>query len=69
MEDVIIRCINLPIGVNGFVRKDSDDNYNVYINAKLPMSVQQSVLRHEIEHIERGDYWNDIEITDVESAV
>jgi hypothetical protein len=52
MGEIIIRYINLPCSVRGFVKEDCDGNYNIYINTNLSYKMQCDVLSHELSHIE-----------------
>lgn len=56
MEKIIVRHIDLPYGENGFVREDVDGNYNIYINARLSIDMQRKTIRHELNHVKRGDF-------------
>jgi hypothetical protein len=66
MEKMIIRLMDLPCGVKGYVREDSDGNYNVYLNAKFDGATRAKVLLHEIEHILRDDFRNELNISEIE---
>ena len=66
MDAVIIRVIDLPYGVNGMTVKDSNDDYNVYLNARLSGDAQALAFRHEIEHIKRGDFWSEGSVAEKE---
>ena len=56
MDEICVRVINLPASIKGVTVRDADGNYNVYINAQLSPDRQSSTLRHEMTHIERGDF-------------
>ena len=66
MGEVIIRYIDLPCSAKGLVREDADGDYNIYINARLPVDVQENTLRHELNHIEKNDFNPDKRIEDIE---
>ena len=52
MNDVIIRLADgLDPRVKGFVKEDSNGDYNVYINSCLCLEEQRTTARHELEHI------------------
>ena len=59
MNTVIIRIIDLPYGVDGMTVKDSNDDYNVYLNARLSESKRVIAFRHEVEHIRNGDFYSE----------
>lgn len=67
MEQAIVRLIDMPCSVRGFVRRDSDGDYNIYINNRYPVDIQRRTVRHEQEHILRGDFDNAASIAEVES--
>ncbi len=59
---MIIRKIDLPIGVDGITVLDENGDYNVYLNDKLSYDAQAEAFRHEVEHIKQGHFyrWEDI---------
>ena len=56
MENIIIRKIKLPYDVKGFTVLDNDNDYNVYLNALYNFEMNQTALKHEIEHIQDEDF-------------
>ena len=66
MNDVVVRCVDLPTSIKGLVKRDREGDYNVYVNARLPIEVQRGILHHELEHIENGDIESDWGIRRVE---
>lgn len=56
MNDIFIRLVNLPSTVKGITVTDGNDDYNIYINAKLSPDEQEKVLEHEKRHIENNDF-------------
>lgn len=54
MAYVFLRSVQAPLTVRGFVRKDVDGNYNVFINDKLDNESAKKTLQHELQHIKRG---------------
>ena len=68
METIIIRCVDLPYDVRGFVREDCDGDYNVYVNAKYSIDIQRSAFKHELMHIINSDFCNNDAIETVEQA-
>lgn len=63
---MIVRYVDLPYCIRGFVRLDPDGDYNVYLNSRYCYEILKDVLKHELEHIRRGDFYNNLEIYDVE---
>ena len=66
MGDVFVRVQDLPIGINGMTILDSEGDYNVYINARLSHDGQVKAYDHEMTHIQRDDFYNDLPIWQVE---
>ena len=64
MNDIFIRLVNLPSTVKGITVIDGNDDYNIYINAKLSPGQQEKVLEPEKRHIENNDIssYEDIEV-------
>lgn len=58
MDAVIIRLIDLPLTVRGFTVKDENDDYNIYINARLSADIRGDAFRHEIDHIRAGHFYD-----------
>ena len=57
MNDVFVRYRDdLPCTVHGMVIMDDSSDYNVYINSRLSCDEQKKALKHEMTHIENGDY-------------
>lgn len=42
------------INVRGFVKMDSDGNYNIYIHRDLSDEAKKKTLEHELNHIKYG---------------
>lgn len=53
--NVIVRFIDLPYAVRGFVKESSDGIYNVYLNSRYCYSQNIKTLIHELKHIRNGD--------------
>ena len=69
MDEVIIRLIDLPVTVKGFTVKDENDDYNVYINARLSADTRVSAWKHEIEHIRRDHFYSQAPVQTKEKEV
>ncbi len=54
---MIIRKINLPVGVDGITVLDENGDYNVYLNDRLSFDAQAEAFRHEVEHIKQGHFY------------
>jgi hypothetical protein len=67
MREIIIRYTDMPCGLRGFVREDSEGDYNIYINARLSYDVQHDTVEHELRHIMNHDLDNELEICEIEN--
>ena len=63
-----IRLMDLPHTVKGFVALDEDGFANIYINSRLSREEQRKAARHEINHLQNNDFYNDADIASVELA-
>ena len=67
-SDYFVRTVPFPTSrVGAFVLLNDDATYSIYLNALVDEYRRRKALRHELEHIERGDFWNDLPIEDIES--
>ncbi|HML35936.1 MAG TPA: hypothetical protein PKA19_00720 [Bacillota bacterium] len=57
MDSMIIRKIDLPVGVDGITVLDENGDYNVYLNDWLSCDAQALAFCHEIEHIRQGHFY------------
>lgn len=64
--DYFIRLVDLPPGIGGVVTPNDDTTFSIYINSRLPFDQQQKALKHEIDHIEYDDFYNDRPIEECE---
>ena len=69
MDAVIIRMIDLPVTVKGLTVKDSEGDYNIYLNSRLSADVQALAFRHEVEHIRNGDFYSDESVREMEHRI
>ena len=69
IEGADYRVIFLPFpgDVLGSVRIDAEGFATVYINEALAPRARQEVLEHELRHIRRNDFYNDMSIYAVEA--
>ena len=59
-DDVYVRYDDLLVRVGAFTIKSPDGlSYTVLLNPKHSYSAQQMHLKHELEHIEAGDFDRD----------
>lgn len=52
---MIIRLMNLPTSVRGFVYHDDDGELYIVLNSRLSHEQNISTYVHELKHISRGD--------------
>lgn len=64
--DYFIYILQLPDGVPGAIRLNSDDTYSVYLNPYYDFEHQLDTYEHELWHIIRNDLYGDKSIEDVE---
>lgn len=69
MDAVIVRIIDMPVGVKGITVKDAEGDYNIYLNARYSPDAQAVAFRHEVEHIKRGDFYRSGSVADKESTM
>ena len=63
-----VRVIDMEPSIRGAVVLDSEGYPNIYINARLSREAQQEALRHELEHLEKDDHYNDKTIREIERS-
>lgn len=66
MDEVIVRLQDMPIRMKGVTLLDESGDYNVYINSRLSADSQREVLDHEMLHIQRDDFYNELTIQEAE---
>lgn len=69
MDAVIIRVIDLPIGVKGMTVKDGEGDYNIYLNARYSPEEQAVAFRHEVDHIRNGDFYSEEDVAEKERRI
>lgn len=58
IDNIIIRLIDLPCTVKGVTIPHPDGTYNIYINDRYSIELQNEILKHELRHIENFDFDN-----------
>jgi len=69
VDEVTIRLVGLPAGVNGLAVKDENGDYNIYINACISSEEQRRALRHELAHVSGGHFDSSEHAAELERAV
>lgn len=68
MNKVIVRLMQLPYHINAFTVMDENDDYNIYINARLTCECRSKAYMHELRHIKRNDFHNFLPIKEAENS-
>lgn len=55
-----VRLLDLPNRIKGFARDNLDGSYTIILNSRLNLETQRKTFRHELEHIERDDFYSDL---------
>lgn len=67
-DDTTVRIVKLPPRIHAMVVRH--DCYNtILISEDLSADGMARALRHEISHLERGDFDSDLTVDEIESAV
>lgn len=66
-RDFHVYYMKLPISIRGVVTPNEDDTYSIFLNSLYPHSVHEKTFEHEVEHIEREDFYNGLPIELVEN--
>lgn len=69
--DYFVRVVDFPAGAgsNGMLLLNDDNTYSVYINARASREAQKKAMRHEFDHMARGDLFGDKDIAECEDAI
>lgn len=69
MNDIIARLIGLPTAIKAVTVPDENGDYNIYINQDLCYCQQQLAIKHELEHINNGDFDSFLDVSVLEKRV
>lgn len=69
MDAIIIRTIDMPLGIKGMTVKDENDDYNVYLNARYSRDVRAKAYRHELDHIIKNHFYDGRSVKEKEKDV
>ena len=62
-----IYYIQFPSGdIKGVTMIDSDGFASIYINIDLSPAEKRKTIRHELRHVERDDFYNELPISFIE---
>ncbi len=59
-EKYFVHFIPLPPHIEGVTMPNDDDTFEIYINANLCPSRQEKALNHELNHIKKDHFYDDI---------
>lgn len=67
--DYFVRVENVPFPatIGGLVTPNDDGTHTIIINARRSIEAQRESFRHELRHIARDDFHNDLSIEEVEA--
>lgn len=63
---IIIRMIKLTGDIRALTCRDSDGNYNIYLNDALDPEGKVSAYQHELKHIENNDFDSYLTVGEIE---
>ncbi len=62
MGEFCVRRVRLPRAVRAVTLPNEDATYDIYINQDIPDEWQQQALVHELEHIRRNHFYDDLPV-------
>lgn len=66
--NAFVRCVPLPRCAEAVTIPNDDGTFDIYINNCLSACKQTAALKHELSHIKRDHFYNDVkEIETVEA--
>lgn len=66
-RDYRVYKVNLPGDIHGAIRLDENGFASIYINDSLSPAASQRTLTHELRHLRRGDFTNELSIWECEA--
>lgn len=69
-DEYCCRLIRFPGSIHAAVMltQDGSDFPNIYINDQLSPQAQQEAFLHELRHLERDDFHNELTINEIEEG-
>lgn len=71
MIEYYIRQFPMPDKVRGFVTPNDDGTFSIYINSNLSDALQKKALEHELKHIAKDHFYDEIkslEVVEIEAS-
>lgn len=59
--------MDLPYSIKAMVALDEDGFSNIYVNSRLSQEEQFKAAMHELRHVARDDFYNELSIQNIES--
>lgn len=66
-NEYAVRLMDMPYTVKAIVAMDEEGFNNIYVNSRLSQEEQFKAALHELNHVARDDFYNDMDIRSVES--
>lgn len=66
-DNISVNIIDMPVVIKGFTRLCEYDFYSIYINAKYSLDEQKRILKHELNHINKGHFYSDLSVSECET--
>ena len=67
-DECRVYLVPLPGTIKAAVRLAPDGFPSIYINDALAPEARRRALRHELQHIERDDFYNALPIEEIEAS-
>lgn len=65
-SDINVIYQDMPTSVKGFVRENPDTSQTIVLNPRLSYETQLRKLKHEVNHIRRGDLGSEASVQEIE---
>ena len=69
LDSVHVTIQPLPGTIHAFARKMKSGRVCIVVNACLGKEAQQAAIRHELEHVERNDFYRDEPVEIIEASL
>lgn len=66
MDGVNVVFADMPTSVRSYIAANADMSYTIILNSKLSHEQHLISYRHELEHINRGDYEKECSVNKIE---
>lgn len=67
-SDYRVIYVSFTGDIKAATRLDEDGFATIYVNVDLAPEARQEALEHEIRHVRRNDFYNDLSIYEVEAS-